>query len=119
MRKFFYGYEISSYGLENGFVDYRTFARALGNVVLCNEIPNLLTKSGCEIELVNYDYDSESPIEIYQFYIIDATDTNFDLLQEAGEIYFFEPEFDILVWCVTHYGTSWDYVLTNIEIKGE
>ena len=119
MRKHFYGYEISAYGLENGFVDYHTFARALGNVVLCNEIPKLLTKTGSDIILNNYDYEAETPTEIYQFYIIDSTESNFDLLKEAGEIYFYEPEYDILVWCITHYGTSWDYVLTNIEIKGE
>ena len=38
--KYFYGNEISQYGLQNGYVDYRTLAKC-GDMVLCNDITKL------------------------------------------------------------------------------
>lgn len=52
--------------------------------------------------------------EIYQYYIV--SDAGADLLKDYGEIVYYIPALDIYVWGVTHYGTSWDYVLTNIKI---
>ena len=36
------------------------------------------------------------------------------LKRETNEIVLYNAELDMYVWCVTHCGTSWDYVLTNI-----
>lgn len=43
--KFFYGNEVSRYGQENGFVDYRTLAKAF-DAVLNNEI---ISRTECVI----------------------------------------------------------------------
>ena len=54
--------------------------------------------------------------EIYQYYII--SDAGADLLKDCtNEILYYLPGLDVYVWGVTHYGTSWDYVLTDIKIE--
>lgn len=56
----------------------------------------------------------ESSGKIYQYFIV--SESGAELLQEIGEIVFYNYDLDMFVWGVTHYGTSWDYVLTNIKI---
>ena len=54
--------------------------------------------------------------EIYQYYII--SDSGKDILKyHTNEIIYYIPVLDIYIWGVTHWGTSWDYVLTNIKIE--
>lgn len=38
------------------------------------------------------------------------------LQQETNEIVYYNETLDMYLWGVTHYGTSWDYVLTSIKI---
>lgn len=52
--------------------------------------------------------------EIYQYYIV--SDRGAEILKEINEIVFYNDKFDMYVWGVTHWGTSWSYVLTDIEI---
>ena len=64
--KYFYGKEISEYGLKNGYVDYYTLSRAF-DAVLCNDITKLFhsTINGEYIapELVNGYIDNSGEIE--------------------------------------------------------
>lgn len=54
--------------------------------------------------------------EIYQYYII--SDAGADLLKDlTDEILYYLPALDVYIWGVTHYGTSWAYVLTDIKIE--
>lgn len=59
--------------------------------------------------------EEQAPKEIFQYYIV--SDVGATILEEFGEILFYNEELDMYVWGVTHYGTSWDYVLTNIPCK--
>ena len=164
--KYFYGNEISQYGLQNGYVDYRTLAKC-GDMVLCNDITKIFYSSinGEYIEPIqengwidnqdeidelrtkfdelveqyrieenpqkekelskiiddlgdkinDLEYEQDNQQEIYQYYIID--DALARILQEwTNEIVYYIPLLDVYVWGITHYGTSWDYVLTNIKI---
>ena len=52
--------------------------------------------------------------EIFQFYIVD--DNGAEILKEFNEIVYYNAEIDMYLWGVTHYGTSWSYVLTDIKI---
>ena len=53
--------------------------------------------------------------DICQYYII--SDHGARILQEyTNEIVYYIEPLDVYVWGVTHWGTSWDYVLTNIKI---
>ena len=51
--------------------------------------------------------------DIFQYYIVD--DNGARILKEINEIVFYNEELDMYVWGVTHYGTSWSYVLTDIK----
>lgn len=54
--------------------------------------------------------------EIYQYYII--SEAGAKILEDyTNEIVFYNNDLDMYVWGVTHWGTSWDYVLTDIKIK--
>lgn len=51
--------------------------------------------------------------DIFQYYIV--SDNGAEILKKINEIVFYNEELDMYVWGVTHYGTSWSYVLTNIK----
>ncbi len=112
----FYGNKISEYGLKNGYVDYAALAKSF-DAVLNNDIISKTQEIGYW-ECVNgaeYDEETENYYEIFQYYII--SQSGFEILQQfTDEIVFYNEELDIYVWGVTHYGTSWDYVLTGIAI---
>lgn len=114
--KYFYCNEISDYGLKNGYVDYRTLAKSF-DAVLNNNIISLF--NDYYFELVNgCDYDEETGDieEVYQFYIISDQGANI-LMELTNEIVYYNDTLDMYVWGVTHYGTSWDHVLTDIKIE--
>lgn len=52
--------------------------------------------------------------EVYQWFIVD--DWGARLLQEINEIVYYSEKLDMYLWGVTHFGTSWDCVLTSIKI---
>ena len=70
-----------------------------------------------ENEIADLRQEEDYSQEIFQYYIVD--DNGASILEEANEIVFYNEEFDIYIWGVTHWGTSWDYVLTNIRIEKE
>lgn len=115
----FYGNKISKYGLQNGYVDYATLAKSF-DAVLNNDIIAKTQEIGYW-ECVNgteYDEESENYYDIFQYFII--SQSGFETLQRlTNEIVFYNEELDMYVWGVTHFGTSWDYVLTDIAIKRE
>ena len=168
---YFYGNEVSEYGQKNGYVDYRTLAKAfdavLNNDIMtktydigywdmvsgytdnseeieeireqieeieskieeleeleeirreaCEEIERLEdVKTDLESKIEELEEEQDNPGEVFQWYIV--SDNGADILQEAGEIVYYNETLDMYLWGVTHYGTSWDYVLTDIKINRE
>lgn len=162
--KYFYGNEVSSYGQENGYVDYRTLAKAF-DAVMSNDIisqtdgvigyweqesgyvdnsdqieeleeaiealEDEITEDSTEeqdaatqekidelreqIEELEEEQDRQP--DIFQWFIV--SNNGAEILKEAGEIVYYNSELDMYLWGVTHWGTSWDYVLTNIKIEAE
>lgn len=56
--------------------------------------------------------------EFYQYYIISAS--GYEILSDyTHETVYYNEKLDLYVWAVDHYGTSWDYVLTEIPVKLE
>ena len=173
-KKYFYGYEISRYGTEHGYVDYRALAESfdavLNNSIIENTydigyweqvsgfidnsdeietkenkindlqgvkeylenrkensggkyidiIEKLIDKADDEQNEIQNDIDDlkreeEDIPEIFQYFII--SDSGANILQDyTNEIIYYNEKLDMYVWGVTHYGTAWDYVLTNIKI---
>ena len=75
-----------------------------------------------ELEQQIDELENMDPIyyDIYQYYIISESGASI-LKDYTDEIVWYNEELDMYVWGVTHYGTAWDYVLTDIKIekKGE
>ena len=120
-KKYFYGHEISSYGVENNRVDYRTLAKCF-DAVLCNDITKLfysnINNEYNEVELENgsdYDEDNDCYMDIFQYYIISERGAAI-LKDYTDEIVYYLPVVNMYIWGVTHFGTAWDYVLTDIKI---
>ena len=127
------GYTVSPYAKQNGYLDYSTLSKIVGDMILNNYVFNAtfddweLTngcdfyaydKDGNEVEPYSDDeYDREYK-EVYQYYII--TDRGAEILKENTEqIVYYNSNLDMYLWGITHFGTSWDYVLTDIELKME
>lgn len=62
-------------------------------------------------ELENEQYDGQ---EVFQWFIVN--DWGARLLQDIDEVVYYNEKLDMYLWGVTHYGTSWNYVLTSIKI---
>lgn len=75
--------------------------------ILENEIDEINDK----IEDLESEQDDQ---EVFQWYIVD--DWGARLLKKINQIVYYNEVLDMYLWGVTHYGTSWDYVLTNITI---
>lgn len=75
------------------------------------ELKNKIAELEEKIEELEEEQDYTD--EIYQYYIV--SDNGARLLEEINEIVFYNEELDMYVWGVTHYGTSWSYVLTDIR----
>jgi len=97
-------------------ITYKELAKRVGDMVLCNEIATfgdyLILENGSEIE--NENKDDVTYKDIYQYYII--TEGGADYLKEyTDEIVYYHEKLDLYVWGITHFGTSWDYVNTDIK----
>lgn len=164
----FCGNEASDYAKENGYLDYRTLAKAF-DAVLNNDIMNKTYDIGYwdqengfidnsdeieelreekeELEERMYEFEEledgetddyyeevktrlveiderieeledeqNDSSEIFQYYII--SDEGARILKDwTNEIVFYNEELDMYIWGVTHWGTSWDYVLTDIKLN--
>lgn len=63
-------------------------------------------------QIEELEEEQDSMDEIFQYFIIDGNGA--EILKEINEIVFYNETLDMYVWGVTHWGTSWDYVLTDI-----
>ena len=104
-----YGFEVSKYGKENGYLDYLTLSKIVGDCILNNTVR---TETMEDWEMVAGEWTGDM---VYQDYII--TDQGYEFLEEfTDELVFYNEKLDMYVWGVTHFGTAWDYVLTDIKL---
>ena len=113
MRKFYVSKdELNDEELRTGKVSYgRIVDRYIKNLLLCNNIIN-------EDESVDLNI-CENPAyynnEIYQYFLCDIDDYIKERLEEWGFIISYSNMLDLDVLMVDHWGTSWDYVMTDVE----
>lgn len=96
------------------------------DMILCNNIVKYNGNgSNWDLEL-GEEYDEETGyIDIYQYYIVDVDTWRLgkykEYLQETNKpsdlILWYDNELDIYILGVSHCGSSWSYVPTNIEIN--
>ena len=110
----FYGQQISDFGMVNGYVDYQCLANC-GDCIMCNSFGD----GYFTLELVNgddYDEANERDVEICSWYII--SEQLFDILKRyTSEIVYYYKPLDLYIWGITHWGTNWDHVLTQIPLE--
>lgn len=102
---------------ENGFIDHSDEIEELRD-----QIEELEDQEGKEDEIQELEdkidelEEDQDQGEIFQYFIID--DNGARILEElTNEIVFYNRDLDMYVWGVTHYGTSWSYVLTDIPCE--
>ncbi len=103
-----------------GKISYRRLIeRVSDNLILCNNIVNVDESLFDNIVLGKiYDEETEEETEIYQYFIIDIDEYTIEKLQEANcndLIIAYSEALENYILMVDHLGTSWDYVMTDIE----
>lgn len=107
-----FGVEVSSYGKEKGYLDYRTLAKILEDCILNNSLRDETLGVIGEWEMVNGQFDQM----VMQDFIISKY--GFDILKEyTDELVFYNDRLGVYIWAVTHWGTAWAYELTNVKLK--
>lgn len=106
-----FGIEVSAYGKEKGYLDFRTLAKMLEDVILNNLIRSETLGVIGEWEIVNGEFNEM----IMQDFIISKY--GFDILKEyTDEVVFYNERLDVYVWGVSRWGTAWAYELTNVRL---
>lgn len=114
----FYGNEASDYAKENGYLDYATFAKAF-DAVMNNDIISKTYDIGYweqENGFLDNSEEEESQLEIFQYFIVSNNGAEI-IKQYTNDPLFYNEELDMYVWGVTHCGTSWNHVLTDIMLN--
>ena len=75
-------------------------------------LENEINEINEQIEELEREQDDEP--EVFQWFIVDNWGAR--LLQKINEIVYYNKKLDMYLWGVTHCGTGWNYVLTNIKI---
>lgn len=104
-----WGITPSKYAIENGYLDYLTLAEMVGHRILNNEIIHKTDHAYWEMLSGNHDN------EIFQYYIISELGATI-LYDLTDEPVYYNEEFDLYIWGITHFGTGWDHVLTDVKI---
>ena len=103
-----FGIEVSEYGLEKGYLDYRTLAQMIEDSILNNSLREATLN---EWDIVAGDFDKM----IMQDFIISRY--GYEILKEfTDELVFYNDHLGIYIWAVCHWGTSWAYELTHTKL---
>ena len=127
--------EMGQYEKEQGWASYRTIVeRFIGDIVLCNnavEVDSYILENMDGFKYINsageyvteeeYYNDMTGEIEIdypeiYQYYLCHVGQYDKEFCQKCGLIFSYSEVLDCDVLCVDHWGTSWDYVLTDCKL---
>lgn len=107
-----FGIEVSAYGKEKGYLDYRTLAKMLEDVILNNSLRDATLGVVGEWEIVAGEFNKP----VMQDFIISRY--GYEILKEhTDELVFHNDILGVYIWAVTHWGTAWAYELTNVQLE--
>lgn len=76
----------------------------------CPECGTAMKQRGPDMVCPKCDY-GEGEVEIYQWYVTDCSKWDMEYLRDTfGLLFTYSDLLDCYILCVTHFGTSWDYV---------
>lgn len=110
---------------ENGFIDYSDEIEELEEQIidikesqenLSDETQEKIEELQNKIDELKEEEDSANNTDVSQWYIISEAGASI-LRDYTNELVYYNEELDMHLWGVTHYGTSWDYVLTDIKLN--
>ena len=111
-----YGCKVSDYAIENEYLDYYTLSQVVGDSVLNNNIFEYAGYENWELACGEEEDEYGNYQEVYQYYII--TESGYRFLEDfTDELVYYHEELDMYLWGITHFGTSWDYVLTDVRLS--
>lgn len=107
---------LNDYEKEHQRASYKTIVeRYIGDIVLCNKIMEIDGDSVyCNMDYLRIVH-GDNP-EIYQYYLCNISESVKNELIYYGLIISYSDLLECDVLCIDHYGTSWDYVLTECVI---
>ena len=121
--------ELNDYERQHGKISYKTLLKyydIYNNMVLCNKIGELDNSLYDNIETGSLTYTDDDGNEyyddVYQYFIIDFAPWMLDDIKEKYSdelIITYSDLLECYVLLVDHFGTSWDYVLTDIEFTDD
>lgn len=121
--------DLNEYEKQHNRISYkRLVERLFTDMILCNDITKLFYSeiggkyTEPEIEIgKDYDEENDEYVDIYQYFIVDFTNSNYEYIlkkyaKQLGNefILYYIEELNLYILGVTHLGTGWDYVLTDI-----
>lgn len=124
--------EIGFWDQENGIIDNSEEVDALEQEIIDieNQFDFLTVEEIEEVEMLQEKIDSiQEQIEeleeeqersynqdIFQYFIV--SDSGAKMIEQyTDDPLFYNEKLDMYVWGITHYGTSWKYVLTDIKLN--
>ena len=104
---------------KTGYASYSTLVRDfIGDTILCNKIMEV---DECLFDNIIVGELAEDD-DVFQAYICNVADWNIDQLKELHSdsiILAYSELLETEVLLVTHWGTSWDYVETDVELVND
>lgn len=104
-----YGVKVSEFGISEGRLDFLALTRIVGDMILNNDIRD---KTMHDWEIATGEFDEL----VMSDYIISEQGYKF-LKEHTNELVFYNWDLNLYIWAVTHNGTRWDYVLTDIYLE--
>lgn len=112
--------ELNDYEKENGYISYRTLLNYYDiTPILCNNIVNIDESLYDNVEVGSiYDEENDYYYDIFQYFIINLSEWELENIKKYYNdelIIAYSEKLENYILMVDHYGTSWDYVLTDIK----
>lgn len=86
-------------------------------LVMCNHLPEIDSSIFENARFPLWDED-ENPIEIFQYFITNCSKFEAEFLEKHFGLQFtYSDILQCFILCVTHYGTSWDYVMIDTDLE--
>lgn len=108
--------KMGEYERKQGYASYRTLVNYyIGDIVLCNNIASIDTSVYDNMDFDLIDEDGQE-FDIFQYYLCNLNEWEKANAINCGLKLSYSDMLDCDVLCVDHFGTSWDYVLTDVKL---